>query len=116
MRGPDNSLKMHTYICNNFFQRKILDSSLGFAAGVMTAASFWSLLVPAIEVAESSGSYGSKGEWACIPVAVGFLAGALFVYAADVMMGSSDLLSISIAPSRILLDNFDFPFIITVLS
>lgn len=70
-------------------QRKVLDSSLGFAAGVMTAASFWSLLAPAIELAESSGSYGSEGEWAFVPVAVGFVLGAAFVYAADVFMSST---------------------------
>ncbi|XP_066990040.1 zinc transporter ZIP11 [Macrobrachium rosenbergii] len=80
-------------------QRKVLDSSLGFAAGVMTAASFWSLLAPAIEIAETSGSYGAEGEWACFPVAVGFLAGALFVYGADQVMGSTDFLSLSVAPS-----------------
>ena len=33
-------------------QRKLLDSSLGFAAGVMMAASFWSLLDPAIEMSK----------------------------------------------------------------
>nr|XP_027217307.1 zinc transporter ZIP11-like isoform X2 [Penaeus vannamei] len=70
-------------------KRKVLDSSLGFAAGVMTAASFWSLLAPAIELAESSGSYGSEGEWAFVPVAVGFVLGAAFVYAADVFMSST---------------------------
>jgi len=67
--------------------RHILDGSLGFAAGVMTAASFWSLLEPALQMAEASGDYGEKGEFAFLPVAVGFLWGALFVYGADVMMG-----------------------------
>lgn len=69
-------------------KRKVLDGSLGFAAGVMTAASFWSLLAPAIELAETSGSYGAEGEWAFLPVAFGFLLGALFVYAADEFMGA----------------------------
>ncbi|KAK7079147.1 hypothetical protein SK128_012243 [Halocaridina rubra] len=78
-------------------QRKILDSSLGFAAGVMTAASFWSLLAPAIELAESSGSYGVEGEWACVPVAIGFLVGALFVYATDIFMSSTDMLQNSLS-------------------
>ncbi|XP_053673385.1 zinc transporter ZIP11 [Anopheles nili] len=64
-------------------QRKSLDISLGFAAGVMIAASFWSLLAPAIELAESSHMYGSKGEFAFIPVAIGFLLGAIFVYGTD---------------------------------
>jgi ZIP family zinc transporter len=35
-------------------ERKVLDSMLGFAAGVMIAASFWSLLAPAIEMASES--------------------------------------------------------------
>ncbi|KAK6170525.1 hypothetical protein SNE40_018899 [Patella caerulea] len=67
-------------------QRKILDGSLGFAAGVMTAASYWSLLAPAIETAEQSGLYGEEGQWAFIPVAIGFVLGAVFVYGADVLM------------------------------
>ena len=52
----------------------------------MTAASYWSLLAPAIELAEQSGVYGEDGQWAFIPAAVGFILGALFVYGADVMM------------------------------
>ncbi len=67
-------------------QRKVLDCSLGFAGGVMLAASYWSLLEPAIEMASESGMYGENGEWAFAPVAVGFVAGAAFVYAADVLM------------------------------
>lgn len=58
-----------------------MDVSLGFSAGVMIAASFWSLLAPAIELAESSGDYGTK--FAFVPVAIGFLLGAVFVYATD---------------------------------
>jgi ZIP family zinc transporter len=38
--------------------KKVLNAMLGFAAGVMIAASFWSLLKPAIEMAESNGSPG----------------------------------------------------------
>ena len=52
----------------------------------MTAASYWSLLAPAIGMAEVSGSYGVNGEWAFLPVAIGFGLGAVFVYAADVFM------------------------------
>lgn len=62
-------------------QRKLLDTSLGFAAGVMLAASYWSLLEPALEMAAGMGSYGEEGEWAFIPVSVGILLGAGFVYA-----------------------------------
>ena len=57
----------------------------------MTAASFWSLLAPAIEMAEMSGSYGVDGEWAAVPVAVGFSLGGLFVYAADLLMSSYNI-------------------------
>lgn len=49
----------------------------------MIAASFWSLLAPAIELAESSGTYGRNGEYAFIPVAGGFLLGSIFVFATD---------------------------------
>ncbi len=52
----------------------------------MTAASYWSLLAPALEFAEHSGLYGENGEWAFVPVGVGFVLGAVFVYAADVFL------------------------------
>ena len=61
-------------------QRKLLDAALGFAAGVMLAASYWSLLAPALEFAEKSGIYGAHSY---IPVSVGLFLGAGFVYAAD---------------------------------
>ncbi|XP_068161593.1 zinc transporter ZIP11-like isoform X2 [Antennarius striatus] len=64
-------------------QKRILDGSLGFAAGVMLAASYWSLLAPAIDMAEDSGKYGS---FAFLPVAVGFTLGAAFVFFADLAM------------------------------
>lgn len=57
--------------------RKVLNSMLGFAAGVMIAASFWSLLKPAIEMAEENGSVG----W--VPAVIGFLAGGAFLYLVD---------------------------------
>ena len=49
--------------------------SLGFAGGVMLAASYWSLLEPALEMAASMETYGKDGEWSFIPVAVGFFLG-----------------------------------------
>lgn len=49
--------------------RKVLDGMLGFAAGVMTAASFWSLLAPAIDLSEEMGLI----PW--LPPLIGFLAG-----------------------------------------
>lgn len=57
--------------------RAVLDGMLGFTGGVMVAASYWSLLAPAIEM--------SKGEGftKVIPAAVGFLMGALFLFALD---------------------------------
>lgn len=57
--------------------RKILDGMLGFAAGVMIAASFWSLLAPAIELAEEMGGR----SW--VPAVIGFLAGGGFLWAVD---------------------------------
>jgi len=57
--------------------RKVLNSMLGFAAGVMIAASFWSLLKPAIEMAELE----STRPW--IPAVTGFLAGGAFLYLVD---------------------------------
>ncbi|XP_072167644.1 zinc transporter ZIP11-like [Diadema setosum] len=63
-------------------KRKILDGSLGFAAGVMVAASYWSLLSPAIELASSKG----YAEWSFVPAAIGFILGALFVYGADLFL------------------------------
>jgi ZIP family zinc transporter len=64
-----------------FVQRKpspgLLDAMLGFAAGVMLAASFWSLLAPAIEMAEASGMRG----W--VPALGGFIAGAGFLALSD---------------------------------
>ncbi|KAI5609710.1 hypothetical protein C0J50_5690 [Silurus asotus] len=64
-------------------KKQILDGSLGFAAGVMLAASYWSLLAPAIEMAEESGKYGA---FSFLPVAIGFVLGAAFVYFADLML------------------------------
>ena len=55
--------------------KKVLNSMLGFAAGVMIAASFWSLLKPAIEMAEENGSV------AWVPALVGFLSGGAFLLA-----------------------------------
>lgn len=52
----------------------------------MTAASFWSLLAPAIEMAVDSKYYGLNGEYAFAPVSVGFLLGALFVYSTDLLI------------------------------
>lgn len=56
---------------------KILDSMLGFAAGVMIAASVWSLIIPSIEMTEAMGGIG----W--LPATIGFLVGGLFLRLCD---------------------------------
>lgn len=58
-------------------KKTTMDGMLGFAAGVMIAASFWSLLDPAIAMAESMGMV----KW--IPPVVGFLAGGAFLWLVD---------------------------------
>ncbi len=57
--------------------RAALDGMLGFTGGVMVAASYWSLLAPAIEMSEG------EGFIKVIPAAVGFLLGALFLFGLD---------------------------------
>jgi len=59
--------------------QKYLDASMGMAAGVMIAASFWSLLAPAIEMAERQS--GAAMKW--IAPLIGFLLGAVFLRIAD---------------------------------
>jgi ZIP family zinc transporter len=63
------------------FSRRALDGMLGFASGVMVAASYWSLLAPAIEMAEADGRVPA---W--VPAAVGFLGGALFLRLVDAVL------------------------------
>ena len=64
-----------------FFRRKptrrLLDTMLWFAAGVMIAASYWSLLAPALEMSEG----GPLPSW--VPAAIGFLAGAIVLRGID---------------------------------
>ena len=61
--------------------RGLLDGMLGFTGGVMVAASFWSLLMPSIEMSEK---YFPNMAW--MPAAVGFLLGALFLFFLDKWM------------------------------
>lgn len=61
--------------------RKLLDAMLGFAAGVMIAASYWSLLAPAIALAEENG-----GPPAWVPAAAGFLLGGIFLRGLDLVL------------------------------
>ena len=65
-----------------FFLKKDLKAGVqraltGFAAGVMVAASIWSLIVPAIEQSEE------KGRWAFLPAFIGFWLGILFLLLLD---------------------------------
>jgi ZIP family zinc transporter len=60
--------------------RRLLDWMLGFAAGVMIAASFWSLLAPAIAIAEKSGTPG----W--LPATIGFLSGGIVLRLIDYLL------------------------------
>jgi ZIP family zinc transporter len=57
--------------------KKLLDGMLGFAGGVMIAASYWSLLAPAIEMSRG----GSVPVW--VPAVAGFLAGGIFLWGID---------------------------------
>ena len=66
--------------------RKLLDAALGFTGGVMIAASFWSLLSPAIEYVELQNELGLSSTPIWLPPAVGFFAGASFLYILDKMI------------------------------
>lgn len=60
--------------------RRLLDAMMGFAAGVMIAASFWSLLAPSIDMAEAQG----VPVW--LPATAGFLLGGVFLRLADAIL------------------------------
>ena len=65
-----------------FLMKKSLKSSIqraltGFAAGVMVAASIWSLLLPAMEQA------ADMGKWSFVPAVIGFWLGILFLFGLD---------------------------------
>ncbi|MFW5855311.1 MAG: ZIP family metal transporter, partial [Thermodesulfobacteriota bacterium] len=59
---------------------KLMDSTMGFAAGVMIAASFWSLLAPGIDMAEQMGF----NPW--LTAAIGFLTGGVFMRLTDMVL------------------------------
>ena len=58
-------------------KKNVFNSMLGFASGVMIAASFWSLLAPSIDMAESMDMI----PW--VPPLIGFLSGGFFLWAVD---------------------------------
>lgn len=60
--------------------RKLLDGMLGFASGVMIAASYFSLLAPAIEMSEGK----ALPSW--LPATAGFLAGGIFLFGVDKLL------------------------------
>jgi len=60
--------------------RRALDLMMGFAAGVMIAASFWSLLAPAIELSAALGG----NTW--LSAALGFLSGGAFIIGSDLLL------------------------------
>merc|ERR1740136_87962 len=62
--------------------RKMLDAMLGVSAGVMTAASYWSLLAPALEFASEQG----WGDLSYVPVAFGFLSGGALIQGTDKLL------------------------------
>lgn len=69
-----------TVFASKSLNKKTLDAMLGFAAGVMIAASFWSLLAPGIELAENMG----MNAW--MMAAFGFLSGGVALRLADILL------------------------------
>lgn len=65
------------YLMRNKMNRKFEKLLLGFASGVMLAASIWSLIVPSINMAEE------QGKIAWVPASIGFLLGIIFLLALD---------------------------------
>ena len=69
------------FFCSEEPRPRLLRAVLGFAAGVMTAASVWSLLIPAVERAEAAGRFPG---W--LPAAAGMLLGVTFLAALDALL------------------------------
>ena len=67
----------------NASNRKVLDCALGFTGGVMIAASFWSLLSPAIAYVELQNEMGLSTMPPWLPPAIGFFLGALSLFGMD---------------------------------
>lgn len=65
------------FLMKNKLNKKVDKILLGFASGVMIAASVWSLLIPSIDMANEQG----KAAW--VPAAVGFILGIVFLLALD---------------------------------
>ena len=67
------------FLMNGVMSVRLQKSLLGFASGVMVAASVWSLLIPSMEME------ADKGAWSVMPASVGFLAGIAFLLAIDTL-------------------------------
>ncbi len=78
--------------------RRVMNMLLGFAAGVMIAASFWSLLQPAVERAERGAALPAFAV-----VTLGFLAGALFLWGSDKVVTISRAQNADAGPHRTLM-------------
>ena len=65
------------FLMKDEMPERVQKSLLGFASGVMVAASVWSLLIPAMEMEQT------KGPWSVVPAAIGFLAGMGFLLLID---------------------------------
>jgi zinc transporter ZupT len=74
-------------------QRQILDGALGFASGVMLAASFWSLLAPALDAAGAQ--WGDA--FAFVPVSAGFLAGGGFLVLTEFRLPSDSVEQLAVS-------------------
>jgi len=79
------------FLMKDAMSARLQKTLLGFASGVMVAASVWSLLIPAIEMEDG------RGAWAVVPAAVGFLLGMGFLLLLDELtphlhLGSSHVL------------------------
>ena len=68
------------FFMKNSMDKKVEKILLGFASGVMMAASVWSLIIPAIDMAEEQG----KISW--VPAAIGFMFGILFLLILDTLI------------------------------
>ena len=62
------------FLMKNKLNKKVKKILLGFAVGVMIAASVWSLLIPSIDMAQEQGIL----PW--LPAAIGFMLGIVFLY------------------------------------
>ena len=72
-----------------YMNRLMMDLMLAFSAGVMIAASFWSLLSPAIELSAELGG----NAW--LTAASGFILGGIFIIVSDILLSKADLIKLT---------------------